>query len=93
MFGDATNRRLVGESTIMTRLANGAEVNMAVLAVYNLKKLACEISTGVDGVVAWLQSSYNPVDAMDKLLEQPADLGTHNPQADISNINDLSWVS
>jgi hypothetical protein len=77
----------------MTPLANGAEANMAVLAVNNLKKLARENSTDVEGVVAWLQRSYNPVDAMDKLLEQPADLGAPDPQAGTSHVNDLSWVS
>lgn len=50
----------------MTPLANGAEANIAVLAVNNLKKLARENSTDVEGVVAWPQRSYNPVDAMDK---------------------------
>lgn len=62
----------------MTQLANGAEANVAVLAVHNLKKLARETSTDVEGVVAWLQISYNPVDAMDKLLEQPR--GTDDPK-------------
>lgn len=66
---------------------------MAGRAVDNLKKLAYENSTDVEGVVAWLQSSCNPVDAMDRLLEQPADLGTPNPQADISHVLNPSWVS
>lgn len=77
----------------MTLLTNDTEVNMAVRAVDNLKKLAYENSTDVEGVVAWLQSSCNPVDAMDRLLEQPSDLGTPNPQADTSHVPDLSWVS
>ena len=50
----------------MTLLSNGAEASTAVLAVNNLKKLARENSTDVEGVVAWLQRSYNPVDAMDQ---------------------------
>lgn len=60
----------------MTQFTNGAEANMAVLAVHNLKKLARETSTDVDGVVVWLRSSYNPIDAMGKLLERPAGTST-----------------
>ena len=77
----------------MTLLTNDTEVNMAVRAVDNLKKLAYENSTDVEGVVAWLQSSCNPVDAMGRLLAQPADLGTSNPQADTNHVTDPSWVS
>jgi hypothetical protein len=77
----------------MTQLTNGAEAQVAILAVHNLKKLAREISTDVEGVVAWLQSSYNPVDAMDKLLEQQADPGTPDPEGDTSHVNNVSWVS
>jgi len=74
----------------MTQLANGADANMAVLAVHNMKRLARETFTDVEGVVAWLQSSCNPVDAMQKLLEQPQDM--HNDGADTSRVNDF-WVS
>ncbi|HZS22434.1 MAG TPA: hypothetical protein VFA63_15810 [Pseudonocardiaceae bacterium] len=74
----------------MTQSTNGTEANVAVLAVRNLKKLASETFTDVEGVVAWLQSSYNPVDAMDKLLEHPADTGTTNPGADTSHVNNFS---
>lgn len=77
----------------MTQLTNGAEVNVAVLAVRNLMKLAGETSTDVEGVIAWLQRSYNPVDAMDKLLEQQADPGTPDPEGDTSHVNNVSWVS
>ena len=79
------------KSTIMTQLADGAEANMAVLAVHNLKKIARETSTDVEGAVAWLQSSYNPADAMDMLLKRPADMATPNSQA--GHVHDLSWVS
>ena len=81
------------KSTIMAQLTNGAGTNMAVLAVHNLKKLARETSTDVDGVVTWLQSFYNPTDAMDKLLEQPTDMGTHHPQARHQSRSLSSWVS
>jgi hypothetical protein len=77
----------------MTQLTNGAEAKVAILAVHNLKKLARETSTDVEGVVAWLQSSYNPVDALDKLLEQQADPGTPDPEGDTSHVNNFSWVS
>jgi hypothetical protein len=56
-------------SAIMTQLTRGAEANAAALAVRHLKQLAREKSTDVEGVVAWLQSSYNPAEAMHKLLE------------------------
>ena len=75
----------------MTELTNGSEANMAVLALHNLKKLARETSTDVEGAVAWLHSSYNPIEAMDKLLERPA--GTSTPNAETSHVNNLSWVS
>lgn len=74
----------------MTQLANGTETNMGVVALYNLKKLARETWTDVEGVVAWLQSAYNPVAAMDKLLKQPAGRVTDNPEADISHVHDFS---
>jgi hypothetical protein len=77
----------------MKQRTNGAEAQVAILAVRNLKKLAREISTDVEGVVAWLQRSYNPVDAMDKLLEQQADPGTPDPEGDTSHVNNVSWVS
>ena len=77
----------------MTQFTNGAEANRAVLAVHNLKKLARQTSTDVEGVVAWLHSSYNPIDAMDKLLERPAGTSTPNAEADTSHVNDFSWVS
>jgi hypothetical protein len=77
----------------MTQLTNGAEAKVAILAVHNLKKLARETSTDVEGVVAWLQSSYNPVDALDKLLEQQADPDTPDPEGDTSHVNNFSWVS
>jgi len=53
----------------MTQITNGAKATPAVLVVSNLKKLARETSTDVEGVVAWLQSSYNPADAVQKLME------------------------
>jgi len=74
----------------MTQPPNGADANMAVLAVHNMKRLARETFTDVEGVVAWLQSSCNPVDAMQKLLEQPQDM--RNDGADTSRVNDF-WVS
>lgn len=77
----------------MTQLTNGAEANVAVLAVYNLKKLARETSTDVEGVVAWLHSSYNPIDAVVKLLESSAGTSTPNAEADTSQVSDFSWVS
>jgi hypothetical protein len=77
----------------MTQLTNGAEAQVAILAVHNLKKLAREASTDVEGVVVWLQRSYNPVEAMDKLLEQQADPGTPDPEDDTSHVNNVSWVS
>lgn len=54
---------------IMTQLTKGAESNAAVLVLRNLKQLAHQTSTDVEGVVAWLESSYSPVEAMHKLLE------------------------
>jgi hypothetical protein len=53
----------------MTQFTKGVESNAAVLALHNLKQLARETHTDVEGVVAWLESSYNPEEAMHKLLE------------------------
>jgi hypothetical protein len=53
----------------MTQLTKGAESNAAVLILRNLKQLARETHTDVEGVVAWLESSYNPTEAMHKLME------------------------
>jgi hypothetical protein len=53
----------------MVRLTKDAESNPAVLVLCNLKQLARQTSTDVEGVVAWLESSYNPAEAMRKLLE------------------------
>jgi hypothetical protein len=53
----------------MTQFTKGAEANAAALAVRSLKQLARETSTDVEGVVAWLKCSYNPAEAMHKLLE------------------------
>jgi hypothetical protein len=57
------------ESAIMTQLTQGAESNAAVVVLRNLKQLARQASTDVEGVVAWLENSYSPAEAMHKLLE------------------------
>jgi hypothetical protein len=57
------------KAVIMTQLRKGAESNAAVLVLRNLKQLARQTSTDVEGAVAWLESSYSPAEAMHKLLE------------------------
>ena len=58
-----------GKWAVMPQLAKRVEPDAVVLVLRNLKRLARETSTDVEGVVAWLGSSYSPVEAMRKLLE------------------------
>jgi hypothetical protein len=53
----------------MAQLTKRVESDAVVLVLRNLKRLARETSTDVEGVVAWLGNSYSPVEAMRKLLE------------------------
>ena len=47
--------------------AEGVDLNAKIL--HNLKQLARQRRTGVEGVVLWLAMSYNPGQAMNELLK------------------------
>jgi hypothetical protein len=45
------------------------QVELVTKILFNLKQLAHQKGTDVEGVVSWLAISYNPAEAMNKLLD------------------------